>query len=396
MSGLLPLYHHLPQVFFLSFHRLRPGFPGIIPGHDPNVALYHPRSFNMSIFAAVANASASAAPAAKVRAPRPVDDSDLLFNINLFLLCAVAVFVLSLLPRATIRFTHKREWVDGHFLRSSELLDEPAAVIRRPAAKQQDVISPISPALLSRSPHEKSAHAYAQEYKEKWASETDASHTYVSHADLIRKGSSASTTRFAEQPELLRKGSTRLATQADLFRKGSSMSTRERRRQNVPTHMPGVSTTFPRLASFLRTTIRPGLTIGKGCVLLGYFAIMLYAGLFKSNPLSDPLRTGFVAVSQIPAVVLLGTKHNLLGMVIGFGYERVSAPACSAPRMCCTDRWPSRSSTTSTGLLAVSLFSRRTYMQSGSVSTFTLPSFCSNFLRARTSWVPIRVARNTD
>ncbi|KAI0746323.1 incomplete iron reductase [Daedaleopsis nitida] len=168
-------------------------------------------------------------------------------------------------PRAAVRFTHKREWVDGHFLRSIYLDGHPAS-IRRPVAKRQD---------------------------EQWGgSETDASHTYVSHADLLRKGSSAST--------------------------------RERRRQNVPTHMLGISTLVPGLASFLRTTIRPGLTIGKGCVLLSYFATMLYGGLYMSNPFSDPLRTGFLAVSQIPVVVLLGTKNNILGMLIGFGYERLN------------------------------------------------------------------------
>ena len=124
---------------------------------------------------------------------------------------------------------------------------------------------------------------------------TDASHTFASHADLMRKASTASG--------------------------------RERRRQNVPTHMPGWSTMLPTIAAFLRTTIRPGLTIGKLFVELTYFAVLLYAGLYKSNPLTQPVRTGFVAVSQIPIVVALGTKHNVVGMMIGFGYERVSRTA---------------------------------------------------------------------
>ena len=60
--------------------------------------------------------------------------------------------------------------------------------------------------------------------------------------------------------------------------------------------MPGVSTVFPATAAFLRKTIRPGLTIGKSIILVCYSAIMLYAGLFRSNPLSEPVRAGFVTM----------------------------------------------------------------------------------------------------
>ena len=239
---------------------------------------------------AAANATAAvgkaAAPAA---AAAPFNVSNLVFNVDVFLLCCVAFFVLLLLPRATIRFTHKREWVDGHFL-CSTYLEGPAPVTRRPSAKRQDVISPVSPAHLPGGAGAESS--YTEDYMDKWGATTDASHTCVSsHADMLRKASTASG--------------------------------RERRRQNVPTHMPGWSTMLPRAASFLRTTIRPGLTIGKSIILLGYFGTLLYAGLYMSNPLKDPLRAGFVAASQIPVVVLLGTKNNILGMLIGFGYERV-------------------------------------------------------------------------
>ncbi|TBU28196.1 incomplete iron reductase [Dichomitus squalens] len=240
---------------------------------------------------AAANATTTAGKAAApVAAALPFNVSNLVFNIDVFLLCCVAFFVLLLLPRATIRFTHKREWIDGHFLRSVRL-DGPAPVVRRPSAKRQDVISPISPVHLSRETGAESA--YTHEYSDKWGATTDASHTYVSsHVDILRKASTASG--------------------------------RERRSQNVPTHMPGWSTMLPRAAAFLRNTIRPGLTIGKSIILLGYFGTLLYAGLYMSNPFTDPLRAGFVAASQIPVVMLLGTKNNLLGMLIGFGYERLN------------------------------------------------------------------------
>ncbi|CDO76408.1 hypothetical protein BN946_scf184937.g22 [Trametes cinnabarina] len=240
----------------------------------------------MSVLAAT-NATATAS-AQSHTTTHAVNHAELVFNVDVFLLCAAALFVLLLLPRAAIRFTHKREWVDGHLLRSTTL-EAPVSVVRRPS-KRDAVVAPVQPAHI---PVPKASYP-PQEYddSEKWADDTDASHTYVSHADLIRKASTASG--------------------------------RERRRQNVPTHMPGWSTMLPTIAAFLRQTIRPGLTIGKLLVEVAYFSVLLYAGLYRSNPLTQPIRTGYVAVSQIPIVVALGTKNNVVGMMIGFGYERLN------------------------------------------------------------------------
>ncbi|TFK81375.1 incomplete iron reductase [Polyporus arcularius HHB13444] len=221
-----------------------------------------------------------------------ITNSELVFDVDMFLLAGLAVFFLVLLPRAIIRFTHKREWVDGHFLRSVHL-EDPAAtsvgVPRGPSTKRPDV---VSPAYISSSGYNVDGSSYGHPYKEQWGLETDVSHTYVSHTDLLRKATTASR--------------------------------REVRRPSLPTHILGVSTLFPALAAFLRKDIRPGLTIGKSFILACYSAIILYAGLFMSNPLSQPVRAGFVAVSQLPVVVLLGTKNNLAGMLIGFGYERLN------------------------------------------------------------------------
>ncbi|KAI1792236.1 incomplete iron reductase [Ganoderma leucocontextum] len=232
-------------------------------------------------------ASAAAPPAA---AAAPFDNSALIFNVDILLLCVVAFFFLLFLPRATIRFIHKREWVDGHFLRSV-FIEGPKPLTRRPSVKHQDVISPVSRVHVSE--RTRAEPAYTEDYMDKWGATTDASHTFVSsHPDILRKASTASG--------------------------------HERRCQNVPTHMSGWCTMLPRAASFLRTSVRPGLTIGKSIILLGYLGIVLYAGLYMSNPLTEPIRAGFVAVSQIPVVIIFGTKNNLVGMLIGFGYERLN------------------------------------------------------------------------
>ncbi|KAH9915471.1 iron reductase [Epithele typhae] len=259
----------------------------------------------MSVFAAApANASNASSPthgpssAAAAGAVPPIPDGALVFDIDVILLCVVGLVFLLLLPRTAIRFTHKREWVDGHFLRSIRAEEQPAFTTRRPA-ENQDVISRVSPAYFdekagssqSQSPDE--ATSYDHDYNQYYGGATsDASHTYVGQPDVSRKASTASA--------------------------------REKRRQNVPTHLSGWSTTLPTLAGWLRTSLNPGLTVGKAIILLGYAALVLFASLYFSNPMSDPVRTGWVAASQIPVVVILGTKNNLVGLLIGFGYERLN------------------------------------------------------------------------
>jgi ferric-chelate reductase len=39
----------------------------------------------------------------------------------------------------------------------------------------------------------------------------------------------------------------------------------------------------------------------------------------------DFIRTGLVALAQIPLVVALGVKGNLLGLCVGMGYEKMKA-----------------------------------------------------------------------
>ncbi|KAI0699751.1 iron reductase [Cerioporus squamosus] len=221
----------------------------------------------------------------------PITNGELVFDVDMFLLAGLAVFFLVLLPRAVVRFTHKREWIDGHFLLRSVHLADPAATGAsvRSAPYHPDVVLPAN---TFRPGYNVGGSSYDHPYEEQWGSETDVSHTYASHTDLLRKASTATK--------------------------------REHRRPSLPTHMAGVSTLFPPLAAFLRKDIRPGLTVGKSIVLACYSAIILYAGLFMSDPLSKPVRAGFVAVSQFPVVVALGTKNNLVGMFIGFGYERVT------------------------------------------------------------------------
>ena len=52
--------------------------------------------------------------------------------------------------------------------------------------------------------------------------------------------------------------------------------------------------------------------------------LVLFATFDGSDIFTDPKRTGYVAMAQIPIVVALATKNNVLSWLSGEGYEKVS------------------------------------------------------------------------
>ena len=96
-----------------------------------------------------------------------------------------------------------------------------------------------------------------------------------------------------------------------------------------PPHVPSysaLSLTAP-LASLLSYTPFPSssYSIGRLLFILAYLAgLTTVLAIQNGNPLSSPVRIGWAAVVQIPVTVALGTKNNVIGMLVGVGYERLN------------------------------------------------------------------------
>ncbi|TEB36637.1 hypothetical protein FA13DRAFT_1762022 [Coprinellus micaceus] len=68
----------------------------------------------------------------------------------------------------------------------------------------------------------------------------------------------------------------------------------------------------------------PGYTLGQFLILMNYTYIMLYGTFMMSNPFTDGVRPGWLAVSQLPLVFALGQKSSILGSLLGYGYEALN------------------------------------------------------------------------
>ncbi|KAH9918084.1 uncharacterized protein B0H18DRAFT_1032521 [Fomitopsis serialis] len=104
----------------------------------------------------------------------------------------------------------------------------------------------------------------------------------------------------------------------------STLNTGEPSTGELPRHMSSWSSAFPGLSWLLSMQIRPGYSIGRLLLIYAYIGVVLYAGLFHSNPFTNAGRAGLVTVSQVPLVIALGTKNNIIGALVGQGYERLN------------------------------------------------------------------------
>lgn len=226
--------------------------------------------------------------------------ANLVFNVNIFLLAFLAFFFLLSLPRAAIRFSHRSEWFSGLLLRYTE-----PRPFRPPTffALTDELDIPSA--------------AYVSPTKSsKWPQNEDGSEDGHADAGLSRHVSTSS------HVHLLRNNTTSTtASRAQLIR---AQSRRNRlKKLDLPVHMPSWTTMLPSLSWITRLSLRPGLTVGGASIMVAYFITMCYAGLFESNLFTDPVRLGWVAISQLPVVMVLATKNNLVGILVGACYTRV-------------------------------------------------------------------------
>ncbi|KZT21964.1 hypothetical protein NEOLEDRAFT_1138761 [Neolentinus lepideus HHB14362 ss-1] len=192
-----------------------------------------------------------------------VNPLQLALYTDVALLCGVAIFVLFTIPRFVARFSKGREWGQGALLHSTDVAPPRRSPKRRPTLNQQSSLQLGS----------------------------EDSHTLNSHSHLVRRASEKAKGRV---------------------------------HYSFPPHVPSWSTLALPLAKILNCSVSPELSLGQAILMLSYFGGLLFVSLYESSLFTDPIRTGFVAMSQIPVVVALATKFNLIGMVTDVAYQHLN------------------------------------------------------------------------
>ncbi|KAG6911018.1 hypothetical protein DXG01_005433 [Tephrocybe rancida] len=197
---------------------------------------------------------------------------DFVFHVTLFLITAIGLCVILRLPRAFARFWRPSDWLTGHVFWHTSYRHSRARTLRMRTKNLPDDYPPEAS-----SPRETKENA------------TDDSHTLYSHAKKNENEGHQAQTEF-----------------------------------KFPPHIATCPAFLRKLVILHRIRLSPGFSVSQAAVMTFYFAVLSYAGFYKSSPFSDPVRTGWLAATQLPLVVALATKNNILGSLIGFTYEKLN------------------------------------------------------------------------
>ncbi|KAI6169660.1 hypothetical protein EDD17DRAFT_23150 [Pisolithus thermaeus] len=200
-------------------------------------------------------------------------DITLAYHLDIVIAIVILLFALFNVPRAVARFANPSERFRGHLLRYVPLRRKPR-------------INLNTQSIYLYSDPEKSA------------------------IDLNDSSEGCSTT-FKALPAL--------PTQSLRNATGSSPFGGQK-----PVHMPMLSSLVHPVTSILGYSVHEGYTVGQVLLMAGYAAMIFYCGFYKSNPFSDPLRAGWVAISQIPFAYIFASKNNVVGALVGVGYEKLN------------------------------------------------------------------------
>ena len=217
--------------------------------------------------------------------PPVVDPSSLVYHIDIFLLIAILVFAAFNAPRAIARIASRSEWLQGR-LHSVTLTRQPRVNLNTESI-------------------------YLHSDPQKTVLDLDGDATEAMHLQSTPYFPSQST--HDEKTPTPRPSAVVEPT-------------------SVPQtwHMPMLSSLVYPVANLLHTRVHEKYSLGQVLLMAGYSAVVLYAGLYKSNPFVDFNRGGWVGVSQLPIIYILATKNNVIGMLVGVGYEKVCFWRCDS------------------------------------------------------------------
>ncbi|KIY67951.1 hypothetical protein CYLTODRAFT_422076 [Cylindrobasidium torrendii FP15055 ss-10] len=209
-----------------------------------------------------APASADAATNAPPAGPAgpQVNEMELVYHISLLILALIALLFVFRIPSMVARFTRSTEWTKGHIFSSSARDSSPHIV------------------------------HVTREKEGMGMGSSDDSHTYYNHGS---------------QPQRI---------------DGKGLPTE----QNPPPHVSMCPAFLRGFAAELRTRVLPGYSVNQVICVLVYLASWIYPTFYKCNPLSEPVRTGWIGVAQLPFIFAFASKNNVIGPFLGMGYEKLN------------------------------------------------------------------------
>ncbi|KAJ4487829.1 hypothetical protein J3R30DRAFT_3654244 [Lentinula aciculospora] len=89
-------------------------------------------------------------------------------------------------------------------------------------------------------------------------------------------------------------------------------------------HAPSDASGLGSIFDFVHQRFVPGVSYLQLAMMSVWLAILCFPAFYQTNAFTDPVRFGWIAISQLPFVYTLGSKNNILGFLLGVGYEKLN------------------------------------------------------------------------
>lgn len=218
-------------------------------------------------------------------------DSLLVFEVDMILLAILVFFALLALPRAIARFSYIGAWRSGFRLRST------------------------GPTKASQSPNFFFPAAEEKGYA-------------VDSLNIPDTGDKGRSQSLSLQPPTSTCHHIRARSSVNPIQVESKPTDKTDDGHLVKAFCPRPSQSWasrcPRISGLLDIRVFSGFSVGQAFIVMVYLAVIGYFAFVQANPLNYPERAALIAMCQIPIVVALACKTNLVGTLIGHGYEKLN------------------------------------------------------------------------
>ncbi|KAH6904251.1 ferric reductase transmembrane component [Coprinopsis sp. MPI-PUGE-AT-0042] len=225
-----------------------------------------------------------------------IRSTTLVWRVSLFIYAILIAYAVFRIPHLVGLFGSSSEWYTGHFLWYKAPKRPKGRVGRNDSSRT----------LVGRHNSTKSVVGMARKESSRTVVNEDGSYEME-----------ATTTRgYTRHPEKQHR--------RPQYHKERSQPIAEEMKAKFPTHIPSVHRLLRPALTVSRIRVFKGYSIAQLVMMVLYFIILVCATFFQSNPFVDATRPAWVAVSQMPLLFALAQKNNILGSIMGYGYEKLN------------------------------------------------------------------------
>jgi hypothetical protein len=114
-----------------------------------------------------------------------------------------------------------------------------------------------------------------------------------------------------------------IADSYDTYGEKISVQSEPRVEGPYPPHVLNHVASLRPMLKLMHARVNTGVPFSHVLVMAIWIGAVVFPAFYMTNAFTDPKRFGYITASQLPFVYAFGTKNNIVGTLLGIGYEKV-------------------------------------------------------------------------